>query len=675
MSVDASSNQETLLKKLYSSMMKIFSYEEFAVYFNFYLMKFMIAKKVIKLSKLCAALGAAVYSAALFAAVPVVTPFASAPDVRWKLSDVYPSPALAIAAVGSIDAKIKRISECQGRLGESAAFLKSCLDLYADTNKDVTTFTVYAWEYFNQDTGDTTGNQLNQQANALGDRWLTASSFISPEILGVGEPRVHALIAKNPGLNIYRFQLDDILRLAPHTLSAENERIIARMETAAGSATSIYSTLVNAEMPWNTATLSDNTAVTLDPPAYVKYRASDSRVDRKNVFDNFFGKLRQFEGTLGETLYGQLKSSAASATVRGYSKSLSASLDAAGIPPAVYETLIAQANANLPTLHRYLRLRARMLGLSEMAYYDSYPSLVKSDRIFSLKESTQLMLQAVAPLGPDYVKTLAHATEAHWLDAFPRPRKVAGAHVSGGAYDVHPFILLNFTGGYDAVTTMTHEWGHAMHSVLSNRAQPSISAQYSIFVGEIASTTNEALLMEHMLSVAGSDEEELLYLGEALEGLRTTFFRQAMFAEFEAAIHARVDHGGTITGAEMSKLYEKILKRYNGDADGVMNTDSSYAIEWAYIPHFYNPFYVFQYATSIAAAQQFAQTLIHNEPGARERYLHLLSAGGSASPYDLVKAAGVDLASPEPYAAFAARMERIMDQIELIEAKGAVRIR
>jgi len=243
--------------------------------------------------------------------------------------------------------------------------------------------------------------------------------------------------------------------------------------------------------------------------------------------------------------------------------------------------------------------------------------------------------------------------------------------MNGSAYDVHPYVLMNYHDDYESVSTLVHEWGHAMHSHLSNRAQPFVSSQYATFVAEIASILNEALLLEHVLKTAKSEDERLLFLGEALEGLRGTFFRQVMFAEFERAIHARVDAGQTLTGAEFTKIYGELLRRYHGDAQGVVKIDELYSVEWAYIPHFYYSFYVFQYATSIAAASQLADGIRKGEAGAVERTLRLLSAGGSDYPYELVKAAGVDLASPAPYQALVARMNRIMDEIEVILARGA----
>jgi oligoendopeptidase F len=279
------------------------------------------------------------------------------------------------------------------------------------------------------------------------------------------------------------------------------------------------------------------------------------------------------------------------------------------------------------------------------------------------------MLEAVKPLGADYVNAMKEGLAHRWMDVFPRPRKLSGAHMAGAAYDVHPFLLINYTGNYESVSTIAHEWGHAMHTWLANRAQPFVTSRYPIFTAEIASTLNEALLLDYVLEHAKDDDEKLFYLGSALEGLRGTFYRQAMFAEFERDVHARVDRGESLTGEKLTKIYGELLKAYHGDAQGVVKIDDAYAIEWAYIPHFYNAFYVYQYATSIAASSLFADAILSGEPGARERYLGLLAAGGSDYPYDLVKRAGVDLATPAPYQALVARMNRIMDEIEAILAK------
>ena len=294
---------------------------------------------------------------------------------------------------------------------------------------------------------------------------------------------------------------------------------------------------------------------------------------------------------------------------------------------------------------------------------------MRGEITFPLASAKVLVLEAVAPLGREYVAVMGKGFNNRWMDAYPRPKKQSGAHMAGYAYDVHPYVLLNYNGDYESVTTLAHEWGHAMHSYLANHAQPYVTADYPTFIAEIASTFNEELLLDRMLKAAKTDDERLLYLGSALESLRATFFRQAMFAEFERDVHKRVDAGEPLTGEALTKTYCDILKRYHGTAEGVVAIDDAYCVEWAYIPHFYNAFYVYQYATSIAASSLFAQRVGAGEPGALKRYLDLLRAGGSDYPYELVKAAGADLAAPAPYRALVARMNAVMDEIDAILAR------
>jgi oligoendopeptidase F len=310
-----------------------------------------------------------------------------------------------------------------------------------------------------------------------------------------------------------------------------------------------------------------------------------------------------------------------------------------------------------------------MLGVAQLHYYDIYPPLVHSDIKLPFDVGRKLVLEAVAPLGKDYVDALAYGFDHRWMDTYPRPHKLSGAHMDGYAYDVHPYVLMNYNDDYESVTTVAHEWGHAMHSYFANKAQPFVTSHYAIFVAEIASTFNEELLLKRVLQTTKTDDERLYYLGYALEQLRGTFFRQAMFAEFERNIHARVDKGEPLTGDALTKTYCDILKRYHGAREGVVDIDDAYCVEWAYIPHFYNGFYVYQYATSIAASALFAERVLAKEPAALDRYLTLLKAGGSNYPYELVKTAGVDLATPPPYQALAARMNSIMDEIEAILAR------
>ena len=607
---------------------------------------------------------------ALFAASTVLAA-AERPEDRWNLADMYPSVKAWQQDAAKFESQLKSFAACRGKLGESPQRLKSCLDGFADFTQRYARLETYSSQLLAEDTGSPESLELQDRARHLGAQREQAISFLKPEILRLGRTKVEALLKEDKSLAVYRHYLDDIVRMAAHTLDSKGESIVANFELSEGAAGSTYQILSNAELPWPTVKLADGNEVKLDQSAYTEQRESHSRDDRKKVFDAFWGKWKEFERTFGVTLHESLKKDTVYTRVRKYPGTLGRSLDRDRLPTAVYETLIAEANKGLPTLHRYFRLRARMLGLKEgeMRYYDIYPPLVSSSLKYPLDQAKKMVLESVKPLGERYVSAMSKGFENRWMDAYPRPRKQSGAHMAGSAYDVHPYVLMNYNDNYESVSTLAHEWGHAMHSYFSNAAQPFINSDYATFVAEIASTFNEALLLEHALKNAKSDDERLLYLGSALENLRGTFFRQAMFAEFERDIHARVDKGESLSGKRLSAMYGEILRRYHGEREGVVKIDDLYTVEWAYIPHFYYTFYVFQYATSIAASSLLADAVLKGEPGARERYLKLISAGGSDYPYDLVKAAGVDLATPAPYQAVIARMNRVMDEIEAIEAR------
>lgn len=594
---------------------------------------------------------------------------AERPQDRWNLADLYPTAQAWNDDVAKVEVQLPQVAACKGHLGESARRFRECLDLQYDVLRRYLRLAVYAGELQAEDTGRPESLALTQRNQVLGSKLSQSTSFVNPEILAIGQARIDAMFNEEPALAIYRQPVDNILRNAPHTLDSAGEALVATFGLAARQSASVYGIFANADMPWPTVKLADGTQVKLDQPAYTKYRESTDRDERKKVMDAFFGKWKEFERTLGVAFYGNLKEDTVNTRVRKYPDSLTRALDANKVPRAVYDALIKATNENLPTLHRYFRLRAKMLGVKEMRYYDIYPPLVRGDYRFPLAKGKQLTLEAVAPLGSDYVQAMAAGFEGRWMDAYPQPRKRSGAHMQGSAYDVHPYVLMNYNDDYESVTTLAHEWGHAMHSVLANRAQPFVTADYATFIAEIASTFNEALLLERVLKTAKTDDERLYFLGASLEGLRGTFFRQAMFAEFERSIHALSDKGEPVTGDVLTKTYCDVLKRYHGHDLGVVTIDDAYCVEWAYIPHFYNGFYVYQYATSIAASSLFADRVAGGERGALERYLNLLKAGGSGDPYELVKTAGVDLATPAPYRALVARMNRVMDEIEAILAR------
>jgi len=586
----------------------------------------------------------------------------------WNLQDIYADTDSWDAALTVIQEGIDALKTFQGTFSSGAGALLECLEIHVRVLKEMYRASSYASMRYHEDTrvGVTAG--MEQRAGLVATRLSEAASFIEPEILSLGQDTVNAYIGDEPALETYRHQLDDILRRGAHTRSAAEEEIIAAAGLVTEVPSSAYGMLANADAPWPMVTLSDGTEFLLNQAGYSRYRSAADRGDREHVFRAFFDVWRRFGRTFGTMLYAQVKRDVFYSRVRKYGSSLEASLDADRIPASVYQTLVEQANEHLHVLHRYFRLRARMIGVDDMCYWDIYPPLVSGELDFPIERGKELVLDAMLPLGPEARQSIADGFEARWMDVYPRQGKKSGAYMNGHVYDVHPYVLMNYNDDYESVSTLAHEWGHALHSYLTNQTQHFINADYSIFVAEVASTLNEALLLHRMLEESTGPAERLFYLGHALEQLRGTFFRQSMFAEFELAIHERVEGGEALTADDFSELYGELIQRYHGHEDGVVNIDEIFHLEWAYIPHFYYNFYVYQYATSVAAASYLAEQILDGVPGATDAYLDLLRAGGAGYPYDLLVKAGVDLAGPEPYRALMRRMGRIMDEIEgLIE--------
>lgn len=423
----------------------------------------------------------------------------------------------------------------------------------------------------------------------------------------------------------------------------------------------------NAELPYPEITLSDGIIAKLSKAGYARYRAVTNRSDREAVFQAFWDTFNKFKGTFGVQLYANVKRDMFYARTRNYPSSLESALDKNNIPAKVYFSLIENINNNLDTFHRYLKLKRRMLDVDKLKYSDVYAPVVKAvDLEYTFKEAKQLVLDAFEPLGKDYNRSVKEAFEKRWIDVYPTPGKRAGGYCNGDTYDVHPYILLNYNGQYDDVSTLAHELGHAMHSYYSNKNQPYPTADYSIFVAEVASTLNEALLIDTMLKEAKDSDIRLSLLMSYLDRARQTLFRQTQFAEFELRIHEKAERGEPLTGDVLNELYGDILKKYYGHDKGVCYIDDKFTVEWAYVPHFYYNFYVYQYATSFTASTALSEKILNKEKGAVEKYIEFLSAGGSDYPINLLKKAGVDMTTARPFAKTMVAMNRIMDTIESI---------
>ncbi len=593
---------------------------------------------------------------------------ARVPDhCKWDLNDICRGDEAWAEAKRKLTANLSSISTFSGNLSKSPDQLLSCLQLLDSLQKECTRLACYASMMSDLDTRDSKYLAMDQEMGQIGSDLSSLSSFIEPEILKIGKKTIDRFIALEPGLSIYRHIFDDILRKKKHTGTKGEERIIAEANLMADSPVSINNVFTNADFPYPEIRLEEGTAVRLDPAAFNLHRRSSLRENRKKVFAAYMGKMSEFRRTFGAQLASEVRKNIFFTRARSYKSCLERALDGSNIPVAVYESLIAGTRAHLDTLHRYLRLRQKLLGLDKLHYYDLYAPIVKDlDLSYAYEEAVELVLASLRPLGEEYRKVAHQALSNRWIDVYHNDGKRSGAYSNGAVYDSHPYILLNYNGKYDDVSTLAHELGHTMHSYLANKAQPYALSHYSIFVAEVASTFNESLLLEHMLATETRDEVRLSLLGNYLDNARATVFRQVQFAEFELKIHKIAEEGTALTGDLLHSMYLAITREYCGHDTGACIVDDEIQAEWTYIPHFYYNFYVYQYATSFTASTAILERVLAGEDGAIGKYLELLAAGGSDYPIALLKKIGVDMTTSQPLDATMARMNRIMDEIEKI---------
>jgi oligoendopeptidase F len=585
---------------------------------------------------------------------------------KWNLADIYPDVATWRKQKDAIAAELSKLRDFRGKLGSSPQTLASVLELSTRLAKELTRLYVYASMLADTDTRVSEPQGMQQEMQQIFAQFGAEASFVEPELLKVGSATVEKFIAAEPRLKIYTFYLRDIVRRAPHTLSDAEEKLLADASPLAGSASNIYGILTNADFPYPTITLSDGRSVKVDQSGYSELRTSKNRDDRKAAMSAFFTSLGTFSRTFGTTINSEAQKVLFYAKARKYPSNLAASLDAANIPVSVYTRLVAGVNKNLPTFHRYLKLRKRMMGITDdLHYYDLYAPLVSSvDLRYSPEEAQAHVLEAVAPLGRDYQAVVQRAFKERWLDWQPTEGKRSGAYSNGGAYDVHPYMLLNYLGQYNDVSTLAHELGHTMHSYFSNKTQPFPTADYATFVAEVASTFNEALLIDRMLKQIKDTPTRLSLLGNYLENIKATVFRQTQFAEFELKMHEMAEKGQPITGEALDRLYLDITRRYYGHDQQITVVDDYIAHEWSFVPHFYRDFYVFQYATSFTAAEALSAKVLSGDQAATQRYLTFLGSGGSDYPVNLLKTAGVDMTTDEPLDLTIRKMNAVMDEME-----------
>jgi oligoendopeptidase F len=586
---------------------------------------------------------------------------------KWDLTGIFKSDADWRAAKDAISLKIKDVEKFKGTLTGSAANLLNCLEFNSQLNKEATGLFIYAGMNSDLDTRNMNYTGMKQELQQMFSDFGAKSAFIQPEILTADWSVIDNFIKSEPKLEPYRMGLDNLFRTKKHTLSENEERIMALSGMVGGVPYSIYNTFSNAEMPAPEVTLSDGKKVLLTGTAYGRYRTLANRNDRKKIFETFFNNLEKFKAVYGEMLYGNVQKDIFQAKARHYESSLESALYPNNIPVGVYHSLVDNVNKNLSAFHRYLQIKKRMMGVDTLKYSDLYAPVVKDvDLKYNYEEASKIVLEALKPMGKDYVATVKRAIDERWIDVFPTPNKQSGAYSNGSLYDGHPFILLNYNDSYMDVSTLAHELGHSMQSYLSNKKQPYPLADYPIFVAEVASTFNEVLLFNYMIKNETNDDIKLSLLMNWLDGFKGTLFRQTQFADFELKIHEAAEKGLPLTGETLSKMYIDMVKSYYGSDKGICKIDNYLEMEWAYIPHFYYNYYVYQYSTSFTASIALAEKVMSGDANALNRYIEFLSSGGSDYPIELLKKAGVDMTTSEPLEKTIGAMNKVMDEIEKI---------
>jgi oligoendopeptidase F len=597
----------------------------------------------------------------------------SLPDLhKWNTTHLYASDDAWQKDRDGLEPAFKAVTACKGKLRKGAATVLGCLERYFDARKRLARLVSYAHRRYDEDTRVSKYQGMKEVIEKVATDFGTASAFIQPELLALPAATLKAMI-KDKRFAPYDQFVRDILRLKPHILSPTEESLLAATSLMRDTGYNVYSSFTGADLKFPTIADEEGRQVQLTQALFARYRASADRKVRKAAFDALFSTFGEYKNTLAALLSAQVSANIVYARARKYKTSLEAALDANAIPTAVYRNMVRAANKHLPTLHRYLKLRQKLLGLKDLRYYDMYPPIVaKVELKYPYESAAKILEQAMAPLGKDYVAALAKGLDpaSGWIDPFPNKGKRSTAYMDGSAYDVHPYVLGNYLGEYNSLSMLAHEMGHAMHSFHTNKSQPYSKSDYSIFVAEVASTLNEALLMRHALATVKDPKQKLYLLGEQLEGFRQTLFRQAMFAEFELALYERAEKKQPLTADAITKTYLGLLRKYYGHKKGVVAIDDAYGMEWAYIPHFYYDYYVFQYVTGITAATALAELMAKDKEVAAERYVtQLLKAGSSDYPIALLKRAGVDLTTTKPYDIAMSVFARAMGEIDKLVAK------
>ncbi|WP_090640932.1 oligoendopeptidase F [Paenibacillus sp. UNC496MF] len=583
----------------------------------------------------------------------------TAPEHRWRLEDLFADQSAWDKEYAQAKEQMKGVEAYQGKLSDPAR-LKACFQLEDDLSLKVERLYVYANMKHHEDTAEPNFQALSEKSKKLSVETGEALSFVTPEVLSLSDEALNAMI-ENPDLAKYRQTLEEMRRQKAHVLSKSEEALLAQVGNISQAPGTIFSMLNNADLKFPKVKDENGEEIELTQGRYIQFLESKNREVREGAFKAMYETYGKLKNTIASTLNANVTKNIFYARARKYPSALEMSLYGDNIPKEVYTNLIGTIHKHLPLMHRYMELRKKLLKVDELHMYDLFAPLVDEFKMdITYEQAKATVKDSLKPLGEDYLNVLQDGFDKSWIDVYENEGKRSGAY-SWGAYGTHPYVLLNHKDNLNSMFTLTHEMGHALHSYYSDTNQDYRDAQYTIFLAEVASTLNEALLMDYMLKKSTDPKEKLYLLTYYADQFRTTVFRQTMFAEFEKIIHERAESGESLTPQDFSKIYYDLNKLYYGDG---MVIDKDIEMEWARIPHFYTSFYVFKYATGFSAATSFSKQILEEGAPAVERYLGFLKSGGSDYSINILKKAGVDMSSPQPIEEAMSVFESLIEQME-----------
>lgn len=586
-------------------------------------------------------------------------------DVKdtWNLESIYANNELWEEEYAALEKEAEEFAKLKGAIEADVSKIPAVLDAYYGLHRRLSKLSVYARMRFDQDTTDSTYQTMSAKIGSLGVKIGAASAFVEPEILSYSKEQLEAAEKENERTAYYGRKIEEMLRGQEHTLDAEKEELLAAAGDMAEAPDDIFSVLMNADMKYPDIVLEDGTHLPLTNSTYISYMESPDRAVREGAFKTLYGQIASLKNTFAAIYRGNLKQAKFYAQSRKYSSARAMYLADSNVPESVYDNLLSAVHEALPMMYRYVAVRKKVLGVDKLHMYDVYtPIVAAQNQTYEFEQAKQMVFEALKPMGEDYLSHAREGLENRWIDIYPNKGKKGGAY-SWGCYDSQPFILLNYTKNLDSVFTLIHEMGHSIHSYYSRTTQDYAYSDYKIFVAEVASTCNECLLMHDLLKKTTDKEQRKYLLNHYLDSFKGTLFRQTMFAEFEKNAHEYCAQGKPLTAEALSQMYLELNQKYFGPD---MEKDEEIAYEWMRIPHFYTPFYVYQYATGYSAAVALSAKILKEGKPAVDAYMSFLKGGESKDPIDLLKMAGVDMTTEKPVADALALFGELVAELEAL---------